>query len=188
MSSGASEAPNPTIASPAAGRKVLTQEHHHAFPRLLGRRRVVGRALLVGEGVCRVIAVDLRLVAAAGHRLLEVVHDLRGAPVVGVGEMALDGNLDLRRIGELSRRHAIEWHAAGDAGHARRGGDGEGAAHAEPHHAHLAAHASEMLHGAGNVLVGGADEVEPAHHVVGLVRLLRHAALVEVGRQRVVAR
>jgi len=44
-----------------------------------------------------------------------------------------------------------------------------------------------VLHRPGNVLVGGADEVEAAHHVVGLVRLLGHAALVEVGRQRVVA-
>ena len=48
--------------------------------------------------------------------------------------------------------------------------------------------AGQMLDRAGDVLVRGADEVEAAHHVVGLVRLLRHAALVEVGRQRVVAR
>src|SRR5882757_3995434 len=120
MSSGASEAPSPTMARPTAGcfirsagvppaqlhdaggtpalrkiSEVLGQERHHAFPGLLGRGRVVGRALLVGEGVCRVVAVDLRLVVAGGHRLLEVVHHLRGAPVVGVGEMALEGNLDL---------------------------------------------------------------------------------------------
>ena len=43
-----------------------------------------------------------------------------------------------------------------------------------------------MLDRAGNVLVGGADEIEAAHHVIGFIRLLRDAAFVEVWRQGVV--
>src|SRR3981081_307697 len=152
MSSGASEAPSPTMARPTAGcfirsagvppaqlpdaggtpqgacecaevrkiSEVLGQERHHAFPGLLGRGRVVGRALLVGEGMRRVIAMYVRLSGAGGHRLLEVVPDLRRAPVVGVGEVALEGNPDLGRIGELARRHAVEWHSASNARYARR--------------------------------------------------------------------
>src|SRR5947207_7408637 len=109
MSSGASEAPSPTMARPMRGRDViprpkaegplgpqerslaalgmtpsemLTEERHHAFPRRLGRGRVVGRALLVGEGVLGVVAEDLGLGAARRHLLLERVHHLGRAPVV----------------------------------------------------------------------------------------------------------
>src|SRR6266508_7025607 len=129
MSSGASEAPSPTMARPSVGwrviffrtagfqpahqhdagwkpavrktSEVLAQERHHAFPRRLGRRRVVGRALLVGEGVLGVVAEDLGLVAARRQLLLEVVHHLGRAPIVLVGEVTLHGDLDLGGIGEL---------------------------------------------------------------------------------------
>src|SRR3981081_4618716 len=156
MSSGASEAPSPTMARPTAGcfirsaggppaqlrdaagtpalrkiSEVLGQERHHALPGLLGRGRVIGRALLVGEGVLGIVAIDLGLGATGGHLLLEVVYDLGCAPIVLVREVPLQGDPDLGRIGELARRHTIERHAAGDAGHARGGRDGERPAHAE---------------------------------------------------------
>src|SRR5436190_14334440 len=127
MSSGASDAPSPTITRPSAaggaplqwrvfldvmiarlesrapsGSEVGAQEGHHALPCLLGAGGIVGRALLVGEGVRRVVAVDLRLVAGVGHRLLEAVDHLRRAPVVLVGEVTLDRNPDLCRISQLA--------------------------------------------------------------------------------------
>src|SRR5918996_6085029 len=86
MSSGASEAPRPTMARPSVGcfivlrtagvspafmvmsgpeargpedSKVLTEERHHALPGLPGRGRIVGGAHFVGEGVLGVVAEDL---------------------------------------------------------------------------------------------------------------------------------
>src|SRR5262245_58990003 len=85
MSSGAIDAPSPTmarptmgwrvviaggaprrwrvfstgVAAPRRGSKVLAQERHHPLPRRLGRGRVVGGTPLVGEGVLGVVAKDL---------------------------------------------------------------------------------------------------------------------------------
>src|SRR5436190_20734367 len=130
MSSGASDAPSPTITRPSAGyvspsaakdlsrgftdpsalglgmtaapSEVGAQEGHHALPRPLGAGGIVGGAPLVGEGVGRVVAVDLRLVAGVGHRLLEAADHLPRAPVVLVGEVTLDRNPDLCRISQLA--------------------------------------------------------------------------------------
>src|SRR6185312_17162058 len=171
MSSGASDAPMPTIVRPSAGylipsaerdpscafndpsavvletmasrSEVRAQEGHHAVPRLGGAGGIVGRAPLVGKGVRGVIAIDFRLVAGTGHCLLEVVDELRRAPVVLVGEVALDRDLYLRRIGQRSRRNAVERHAAGDAADPRRRRYRKRAAHAVAHHADLAADARE---------------------------------------------
>src|SRR5436309_3892187 len=65
------------------------QECRHALPCLVGAGDVVSRAALVGEGMRRVIAVDLVADTGRLQRPFEVVDRRRRAPVVLVGEMAL---------------------------------------------------------------------------------------------------
>src|SRR5262249_32531933 len=116
MSSGASDAPRPTMARPKRGdviprpqaagssgltplSEVLAQERHRAVPGLLGGARIERRTRLVGEGMLGVVAVDVWLVAGFGHLRPEFVDELRRAPIVDDGEVALDGDLDPGGIG-----------------------------------------------------------------------------------------
>src|SRR4029077_8706957 len=96
--------------SPSTLGYLRPQECRHAFPRLVGAGHVVSRAALIGKGMRRIIAVDLM---ADGSRLqcpFEIV-DRRGcAPVVLVGEMALQRHTHLGRLGESLRRDPVKAH------------------------------------------------------------------------------
>jgi hypothetical protein len=97
--------------------------------------------------------------------------------------MTLEGNPDVGRVGEFLGWDAVEAHAGREPRHMHGGADGQRPAHAETHRGNLAAEASQVVDRTTNVLVCGAGKIEAVHQVAGLVRLLRDAALVEVGRQ-----
>src|SRR6516225_7810717 len=82
------------------------QERGHPIPRLIGTGDVVGGAALVGEGVRRVVAIDLVLDAGALQHLLEIVDRGRRAPIVLVGEVPLERHTDLGRVGKILGRNA----------------------------------------------------------------------------------
>ena len=166
---------------------MLLQEGNHALPGALGAGRVVGGAGLVEETVVGVVAVHVVDDAGRAHRVFQPVDGARRAPIVAVGEMALQRDRDRPRVGEFGRRDAVVADARIGFGDVHAAGDGQRAAHAEPHHRDLGAGGLEMPGGAAQVLMGGAGEVEPFHPVAGLVRVAGHAALVEIGRQRVEA-
>src|SRR5271167_1217216 len=83
------------------------QEGGHAVPGLVGAGDVVGGAALVGEGVGGVVAVDLVLGPGSFERLFEIVDRGRGAPIVLVGEMALERYPNPGRVGEILGRDAV---------------------------------------------------------------------------------
>src|SRR5579862_9923350 len=80
------------LAHPASGamNQMLAEVLDRAAPGEFGGLAVVdGHALLVGKAVLGVIAVELDGLASGLHALLEGVDDIRRAPVVLGGEMAL---------------------------------------------------------------------------------------------------
>ena len=159
-------------------------------PGLLGAFAVVHRqALLVGEAVLGVVAMDVERLVGRLHRLLEGIDRGRRAPVVLAGEMRLQRNAHVGGLGRLLRRNAVEHHARGQLRNFRRADDGHRAAEAEAGEADLGAVARQILRGAAHGLRGGVHEVERVHLFAGRVRVVirHHLALVEIGRQRVEA-
>src|SRR6266851_5638031 len=163
------------------------QERGHALPSLVGAGDIVGRAALVGEGMRRVVTVDLVFDAGGFQSLFEIVDRGGGAPVVLVGEVPLKRHLHLGRVGELLGRDAVKADRGVDLRDMHRRGDRQRSAHAEPHHRDLAALPPKVLGGTSEVLVRRRREVETGHQMVGLVGLGRQAAFVKIGGQRIVA-
>src|SRR5579863_8205044 len=91
-----------------ASSEARLQKLRHAVPGEVGGADVVCLAALVGKGMRGVVAVDLMRNARFLQRLFEIVDGGRGAPIVLVGEVALQRNADLRRVGELLRRNAVK--------------------------------------------------------------------------------
>src|SRR5689334_18287441 len=67
-----------------------------------------GDALLVHEGMFRIVAEELERLAGGLHRLLESIDRGRCAPIVLVGEMRLQRDLHIGRLCRLLRRNAVE--------------------------------------------------------------------------------
>ena len=145
-------------------------------------------APFVEESMIGIVAIQFRRRAFRAHGCLQRVNGSRRAPVVLARKVPLKRDADIRGIGKLPRRNAIEAHACGKLRHMHGGGDGQRAAHAETHGGHLAAtrQIAQVIDRAANVLVRGAGKIQAVHQVVGLVGLLRHAALEQIGRQGVV--
>src|SRR5204862_3661887 len=76
--------------------QMFLEKFRRPAPCELGSLAVVhGHALLVDEGVLGVVAKKLERLSGGLHRLLETVDQSRRAPVVLVGEMRLQRNLDV---------------------------------------------------------------------------------------------
>jgi hypothetical protein len=145
-------------------------------------------APLVEKGVVGLVAVKLWRIAGAAHGGVQRIDGGRRAPVVLVGEMPLEGNPDVGRVGKLLRWNAIEADPGGKIRHVHCGGNGQRAAHAKTHRRNLgASQCTQMIDRAANVLVGGSRKIQTVHQVIRLVGLLGHAALEQVRCQRVVA-
>src|SRR5438270_8525353 len=85
--------------------QMLPEKLRRTAPGELGGFAVVhGLALLVDEGVLGVIAEQLQRLAGGLHALFEGIDHLRRAPVVLVGEVSLERNLDIGGLGRLLRR------------------------------------------------------------------------------------
>src|SRR5262245_30470140 len=75
-------------------------------------------ALLVDEAMIGVIAEDLRALPGRLEPGLELADRLRRAPVVAVGEMALQRHLDIARPGDRLRWQPVEANRGAELGHA----------------------------------------------------------------------
>src|SRR5262249_36414921 len=89
--------------------QMFAEKLDRAAPGEFGGLAVVdGHALLVHKGVLGVITVELERLAGGFPPLPERMDPLRGAPIVFVGEMSLQRDLDVGGLGRLPRRNAIE--------------------------------------------------------------------------------
>src|SRR3954468_2392462 len=174
--------------------QVAVEELHGALPRLLGRFRVVLEHVellricrLVGEGVLRVVAMELVLHVRRLELLLELIHARDGERLIVQRPVAEQRRLDLRGVDVLERRIAVPDDFGVGLGNVHRRKHGERTAHAEAGDADLWAVLLQVLHGAADVLARGIAEVEAFHQVPCLVRFERDFAAVEVGNERAVA-
>src|ERR1700750_188364 len=89
--------------------QMLSEILRRAAPGLLGALPIVHRhALLVGEAVLGVVAMDVERLVRRLHRLLERIDRGRRAPVVLAGEMRLQRDAHVRGLCGLLRRNAVE--------------------------------------------------------------------------------
>src|SRR6476646_3715559 len=93
--------------------EMLPEKLRRPAPGELGGFAVVhGLALLVDESVLGIIAEQLERLAGGLHAVFKGIDQLRRAPVVLVGEMGLERDLDVGGLGRLLWRDAVE-HDAG---------------------------------------------------------------------------
>src|SRR5262249_62059948 len=90
----------------------------HSLPGLLGGGAVVDVALLVHEGMLRVVAVDGRDFTGGLEVGLEFVDRGRGAPVVLIGKVGLQRHLEVARRGDALRRQAVKANGGAQFGNA----------------------------------------------------------------------
>src|SRR6516165_3782743 len=100
------------------------QKFRHPIPRKISASDVVSSAALVGEGVRRIVSIDLMLDPRRFQGLFEIVDRGRRAPVVLVRKMALKRHPDLGWVRKLPRRDAIEAHASGKLRNVQGSSDG----------------------------------------------------------------
>ena len=82
--------------------QMLFEKLGGAAPGELGGLAVMHRqTLLVAEAMVGLVAEQLERFAGRLHALLEAIDQLRRAPIVPVGEMRLQRNLDVRGLGRL---------------------------------------------------------------------------------------
>src|SRR6185437_10398493 len=94
--------------------QMLAEEIRGAAPGEFGGLAVVNRlSLLVDKGVLGLVAEQFDRLAGGLHAFFEGIDNLRRAPVVLAGEMRLQRDFDVRRLGRLLRRNAVEYHARG---------------------------------------------------------------------------
>src|SRR5215470_7997733 len=132
---------------------MLPEELRRPAPRKLRGLAVMhSSTLLVHEGMLGVVTEQLERFAGGLHRLLESIDRGRRAPIVLVGEMRLQWDLNITGFRCLLRRDAVEYDASGQLGNLRSPDDSHGAAEAEAGEAHLGTVAREILRGAAHVL------------------------------------
>src|SRR5580704_6545599 len=143
---GAMFDPAPRREGPKTSREMFPEKAGGAIPRQLCRLAVVHRhALFVNEGMVGVVAEQFERLAGLFHRLLEAVDQLRGAPVVLAGEMRLQRNLHVRRLGGSLWRNAVKYDASRQLRNFGGADDRHRAAEAETGQAHFGAVAREKL-------------------------------------------
>ena len=176
--------------APRASAQVLVPEVEHAGPGLLGGGALVGfGALLVHEAVGGNVVVEFDGLAGFLHAFLEAVGGFGSAPGVLRGEVALQGDLDVGRLGDGGGRDAIEADPGGELGHLGGADDRYRAAHAEAGQTDLRARALEELRGAAGRLLGCVEEIERVHLLTGGLAVVigDDRAGVEIGSERVVS-
>src|SRR6516164_11765849 len=115
------------------------QKIRHPIPRKISASDIVGGAALVGEGVRRIVSIDLMLDPRRFQGLFEIVDPNWCAPVVLVRKMALKRHPDLGWVRKLPRRDAIETHAGGKLRNVHGSSDGQRSTHAITDHCNVGA-------------------------------------------------
>src|SRR3954468_18530754 len=128
---------------------MLVEVLRRPSPGELGGGAVVhAHALLVHEAMLRVVAIKFERLAGVLHRLLELVDEIRRAPIIGVGEMRLQRNPNVGGLPRLLRRNAEEYDPGRELRNLGGADDGDRAAEAEAGKANLGAVARQILRGA----------------------------------------
>src|SRR5215510_363455 len=162
---------------------MLVQKAEHACPRLLAGLGVIDlRALLVEKTVLCVIAKQLIVRLGVFERCFERVHCLRCTPIVLVGKMPLQWDVQVSRVSGFRRWNAIETHARIELWDLDTSDDGKCPAHAEAHNCYVSAAALQVLDGPTHVLFGSTYPVKSGHEVVGFIWFRRHPSMIQIRR------
>src|SRR6202012_3089027 len=122
----------------AMSAQMLPEELGGPAPGQFRRLAVMYRhPLLVNKGMFGVIAEQLQRLAGSLHALFEAVDQGRRAPIILVGEMRLQRNLDVGGLGRLLWRNAIEHDAGSQLGDLGGADNGHRATEAETGQADL---------------------------------------------------
>src|SRR5207249_5990210 len=114
--------------------QMLVQKAEHARPRLLACLGVVDLgALLVEKAVLCVIAKQLIVRLGVFERGFERVHCLRRTPIVLIGKMPLQWDVQVSRVSGFCWWNTIETHAGVEFWDLDASDDSERPTHAEAH-------------------------------------------------------
>src|SRR6266568_2957281 len=162
---------------------MLVQKPEHACPRLLARLSVVDRgALLVEKAVLGVVAKQLIVCLGVFERGLERVHCLRRTPIVLIGKMPLQWDLQVSRVGGFYGWNTIETHACVEFWDLDASNDSERPTHAEAHDCYVPTAGLQILCGPAHILLGSAYPVKSGHEVIGFIRFRRHPPVIQIRR------
>src|SRR5262249_21910017 len=154
---------------------MLVQKAEHACPRLLAGLGVIDLGtLLVEKAMLRIIAKQLIVRLGVFERCFKRVHCLRRTPVVLVGKMHLQWDVQVPRVSGFCRRNTIETYTRVKLWDLDASDDGECPTHAEAHDCYVPAAGFQVLRGPAHVLLGGADPVKSGHEVVCFIWLGRY--------------
>src|SRR5262249_7808959 len=134
------------------------------------------------KAVLGVVAKQLIVRLGVFERGFERVHCLRRTPIVLIGKMPLQWDVQVSRVSGFRRWNAIEAHARVEFWDLDASNDSEGPAHAEAHACYAPAAGFQILGGPAHVLLGSAYPVKSGHEVVGFVWLCRHPPVIQIRR------
>src|SRR5262245_52502703 len=165
---------------------MLVQKAEHARPRLLAGLGVKALGtLFVEKAVLRLIAKQLIVRLSVFERCFERVHCLWRTPIVLVGKMPLQWDVQVSRVSGFCRRNAIETYTRVKLWDFDASDDGECPTHAEAHDCCTPAAGFQVLRGPAHVLLGSADPVKSGHEVVGFIWFRRHPSMIQIRCQGV---
>src|SRR5262245_21368294 len=162
---------------------MLVQKAEHARPRLLAGLGVIDLGtLLVEKAMLRVIAKQLIIRLSVFERCFERVHRLRRTPIVLIGKMPLQWDVQVSWVSGFRRRNAIETHTRVKLWDLDASDNSERPTHAEAHDCYVPTAGFQVLGGPAHVLFGSADPVKSGHEMVCFVWLRGHPPVIQIRR------